>query len=177
PLIVSKLDPQLGALLEYEKGMDFTFHIGVSLVWVIPFTLIVGIAQLPVTEPAVFSTSIFGKIAPFLFCMVVMSINGGITDNLINTHFRAAVTSLDNTIQFVLDNKNNENVDPALSREMHARTLSTVEKYVQESRYLFVGSYDEFLGDIHVLVKFDSQWVNCNVLYSQPVSCKMAIEE
>lgn len=177
PLIVSKLDPQLGALLNYEKDMDFTFHFGVSLVWIIPFTLIVGVAQLPVTEPAVFSTSIFGKITPFFFCIVVMSISGVITDNLINSHFRAAIISLDNTIQFVLDNKNNENVDLALSREMHIRALSIVEKYVQESRYLFVGSYDEYLGDIYVLVKFDNQWVDCNVLYSQPVFCKIAIEE
>jgi len=177
PIIVSKLDPQLGALLNFETGMDFTFHFGVSLAWVIPFTLIVGIAQLPITEPAVFSTSIFGKITPFFFCIVVMSISGVVTDSLINSHFRAAISSLDNTIQFVLDNKNNENVDKALSREMHARSLNTVEEYIQESRYLFVGSYDEYLGDIHVLVKFDSQWVDCNVLYSQPVSCKLALGE
>src|SRR3990172_939307 len=72
-IIVSKLDPQLGALLNFETGMDFTFHFGVSLAWVIPFTLIVGVAQLPITEPAVFSTSILGKITPFFFCIVVMS--------------------------------------------------------------------------------------------------------
>ena len=177
PLIVSKLDPQLGALLNYEKDTELAFRFGISLVWVVPFALIVGVTQLPVTEPAVFSTTIFGKITPFLFCIVVMGISGMITDNLINAHFRAAITSLDKTIQFVLDNKNNENVDPALSREMHVRTLRTVEKYVQESRYLFVGSYDESLGDIHVLVKFDSQWVDCNVIYSQPLSCKIAVEE
>lgn len=174
PFIVSKLDPQLGALLDYEKNMGFTFRFGVSLAWVLPFMLIVGVTQLPISESAVFSTSIFGKITPLLFCIVVMSISGVFTDNLINSHFRDAIFSLDSTIQFVLDNKNNENIDKALSREMHARSLNAVEEYVQESRHLFVGSYDEYLGEIHVLVKFDDQWVDCNVLYSQPVSCKMA---
>jgi hypothetical protein len=179
PFIVSKLDPQLGALLNYEKGMEFVFRFGVSLAWVLPFMLIVGVTQLPITEPAVFSTSIFGKIAPLFFCIVVMSISGVITDSLINSHFRASIASLDNAIQFVLDNKNNENVDKVLAREVHARSLSTVGEYVQESRYLFVGSYDELLGEIHVLVKFADQdpWIDCNVLYSQPVSCKIATRE
>jgi hypothetical protein len=179
PFIVSKLDPQLGALLNYEKGMEFVFRFGVSLAWVLPFTLIVGVTQLPITEPAVFSTSIFGKIAPLFFCIVVMSISGVITDTLINSHFRASIVSMDNAIQFVLDNKNNENVDKVLAREVHARSLNTVEEYVQESRYLFVGSYDELLGEIHVLVKFGDQapWIDCNVLYSQPVSCKIATRE
>jgi hypothetical protein len=54
--------------------------------------------QLPITEPAVFSISIFGKIAPLLFCIVVMSIGGVLTDNLINSHFRAGIAALDNTI-------------------------------------------------------------------------------
>ena len=174
PFIASKLDPQLGALLNYDQGLQFTSRFGVFLMWIIPFALIVGVTQLPVTEPAVFSTSIFGKTSPFFFCIVVMSISGVFSDNLINSHFRAAIASLDNTIQVVLDNQNNENVDPALSREAHARALGAVKEYVQESRHLFVGSYDEYLGDLHVLVKFDGQWVDCNVLYSQPIFCKIA---
>jgi hypothetical protein len=177
PFIVSKLDPQLGALLNYEKGMEFTFRFGISLAWVLPFTLIVGVTQLPISEPAVFSTSIFGKIIPLLFCIVVMSIGGVITDNLINSHFRDGIAALDNTIQFVLDNKDNENVDKALSRQVHARSLTTVEEYIQESRHLFVSSFDSSLGELHILVKSGDQWIDCLVLYSQPVLCKMAVGE
>jgi hypothetical protein len=171
PFIASKFNPQLGILMNYGKSIEFVFRFGVSLAWILPFTVIVGVTQLPVSEPAVFSTSIFGKIAPLLFCIVVMIIGGVITDNLINSKFRAGIAGLDNTIQFVLDNNNNENIDKTLSREAHASSLNTVEKYVRESRYLFVRSYDEELGNLHILVKFDNQWVDCNVLYSQPVSC------
>jgi len=177
PFIISKFDSQLGALLDYEKGAEFAFRFGISLVWVAPFMFIIGVTQLAIMESAVFSTSIFGKIIPFFFCVIVMSICGAITDNLINSHFRSAIAALDSTIQFVLDNKNNENMNQALSREMHTGALNTVKEYVQESRHLFVGSYDEDLGNIQVFVKFDDQWVGCNVLYSQPVSCKIAIRK
>ena len=177
PFIVSMLDSQLGALLNYEKGAEFVFRFSVSLAWIIPFMLIIGVTQLPITEPAVFSTSIFGKIIPLLFCVVVMSIGGVITDSLVTSHFRDSIVALDKTIQFVLDNKNNDNVDKALSRAAHASSLSTVGEYVQESRHLFVGDFDSSLSEIHVFVKFGDKWVDCDVLYNQPVSCKLSVRE
>jgi len=177
PAIVSKLDPQLGALLTYANDGEFMFRFGASLIWVFPFMLIVGATQLSITEPAVFSTSFFGKIVPLFFCAVVMGLSGMFTDSLINMHFRDAVTALDATIQFVVDNQNNENIDPALSRQMHARALWEVDEQVQESRKLFVGSYDEYFGEFHVLVKFSDQWVDCLVLYNQPNTCHLITGE
>jgi hypothetical protein len=177
PVVASKFDPQLSALLNYDGDIEFASRFGVALAWILPFTVIIGIAQLPVMEPAAFSTSIFGKIAPLLFGMAVISIGGVITDSLINAQFRGAVLALDKTIQFVLDNKDNEGVDPLLAREMHARAFATVEDDMQETRYLVVGSFDETLGDINVLVKFDKIWVMCEVLYNQPISCKPAAPE
>lgn len=173
PAIVSKLDPQLGALLNYGENTGFAYRFGITLVWVMPFMLIVGVTQIPITEPAVFATSIFGKAAPLLFCAAVITACGIFTDSLINAHFRDAVTSLDATIQYILDNRGNANTDPALSRQMHVRALWEVDEYVQDSRRLFVGSYDEALGEFHVLVKFGSQWVDCIVLYNQPNTCHL----
>ena len=99
------------------------------------------------------------------------------TDNLINSHFRDGIAALDTTIQFVLDNKGNQNIDKDLSRKLHARSLTTVEEYVQESRHLFVSSFDSSLGELHILVKTDDHWIDCLVLYSQPVLCKIAVGE
>ena len=176
PLIASKLDPQLGSLLNYEKDIEFASRFGVALAWIIPFVLIIGVTQLPLVEPAAFSMSFFGRIAPLLFCMIVMSIGGAISDNLINAQLRSALTSLDATVQFVVDNRNNDNVDPALARELHARALLPIEEYVQEERYMFVGSFDESLGDISILVKFGDTWTVCEVLYDQPISCKPEVK-
>jgi hypothetical protein len=94
---------------------------------------------------------------------------------LINAQFRTAIIGLDNTIQFVVDNKNNTSPDPDLSRRMHAASLDDIGKYVSAKRHLFVGSYDEFLGGIHVLVNFNGPWMDCTILYGQPVGCKLAI--
>lgn len=177
PYIISIINPQLGALLNYSENIEFIFRFSVALAWVAPFALIIGITQLPMIEPAVFSTSIFGKIKPFFFCIIVMGISGFVSDSLINAQFRSAITGIDSAIQFVVDNKDNSNMDPALSREMHARALATVDEYVKESRHLFVGSYDEYLGEIHVLVNFDGPWIDCDVFYGQPSSCKIAVEK
>jgi hypothetical protein len=171
PAIVSKLDPQLGALLNYANDGEFMVRFGASLIWILPFMLITGVTQIPITESAVFSTSFFSKVIPLFFCVVVMGLSGTFTDSLINVHFRDAITSLDATIQFVVDNQGNENTDQALSRQMHARALWEVNEQVQESRKLFVGSYDEYFGEFHVLVKFGGKWVDCLVLYNQPNAC------
>ncbi len=173
PFAVSKINPQLGELINYQQEAGFMMRFGVALLWIMPFTLIIGVAQLPVTETAVFSTSFFGKVAPFFFCVIVMSMSGIFADGLVNAHFRNAIVSMDNTIQFVLDNQNNAAIDKNLARQMRVRSLSAVQQFVVESRYLFIGGYDETLGDTKVLIKFNEQWVNCNVIYSQPVFCKV----
>lgn len=175
PEIIARLDPQLGAYLNYGENSEFAFRFGASLIWVLPFMLIVGVAQIAVSEAAVFSNSILGKVGPLLFCAVVMMASGAFTDNLINAHFRDAVTAVDATIQFVVDNQGNENPDPEQSRQLHARALWDVKDQVQDSRKLFVGSYDDYLGEFHVLVRFGDEWVDCLVLYNQLNTCRPAV--
>lgn len=137
PAIFSRLKAQLGALLNYSDHLEFIFRFSVALAWILPFALIIGVTQLPMIEPAVFSTSIFGKIKLFLFCIIVMGISRFVSDNLIHAQFRNAITGIDSTLQFVVDNKNKSNIDPVRSREMHARALSSVEEYVKDSRHLY----------------------------------------
>ncbi len=174
PLIVSKINPHLGELLNYPLGAQISFRLGLVAVWVIPFMLIVGVTQLSVTESSVYSQSLFGKISPFFFCIVVLGISGTITDSLINAHFRDAITSLDSTIQFTLDNRDNPQLDKTLASRMHVSSLNGVEEYIVQSRRLYVASYDNALGQIHVLVLFQDHWVDCTVIYAQPAYCKVA---
>ncbi len=173
PSIVSVLNPQFGALLSYEAGSGFTFRLGAALMWILPFALLVGVTQIPISEPAIFTVSFLGRVSPLFFSILLMGISGVFTDNLINAHFRDAVVSLDTTIEFVVDNRGNENVDQGLSRRLHTRALWGVDEYVSQSRRLFVRSYDESFGEFHVLVKFDEHWVDCLVLYNQPNTCEL----
>jgi len=173
PAIVSLLDPQLGALLNYDGGSGFVVRFSTALMWVLPFAFLVGVTQIPISEPAAFASSFFGRVSPLFFSILLMTLSGAFTDNLINLHFREAIVSLDTTIQFVVDNRGNENANQTLSRQLHARAFWEVEDYVSQSRRLFVGSYDEYFGEFHVLVKFEDRWVDCLVLYKQPNTCKL----
>jgi hypothetical protein len=47
-----------------------------------------------------------------------------------------------------------------------------VEDVIDQPRRLIVGSYDEWLGQINVLVQFGDTWVDCAVVYNQPSLCK-----
>jgi len=173
PFIVSKFNPQMGALLNYTKDAEIGFRFGLAAAWIIPFALIVGLTQLPITESSVYSTAFLGKIIPFFFGIVVISISGTFADSLINAHFRDAITSIDSTIQFALDNKNNPQMDEDLARKMHASSLDAVKEYVTESRRLLVRGYDKTFGQIHVLIRFEDQWVDCTIIYAQPSFCKV----
>jgi hypothetical protein len=178
PGLAARLDPQLGRLLSYEENSNFAFRFGASLAWITPFMLLTGVTQLPITESATFATSQFGKIMPLSLCVLLMAISAIVTDGLINAHFRDAVNALDSTIQFVVEHRGQE-VDPELARRLHLRALKEVEDQVQESRQLFVRHYDADLTDFDVLVKFggQDQWIECDILYNQPVSCKAITEE
>jgi hypothetical protein len=74
---------------------------------------------------------------------------------------------------FTLDNKNNPQMDGDLARKMHASSLNAVKEDVVESRQLIVRSFDKTFGEIHVLIRFEDQWVDCMIIYAQPGYCKV----
>jgi len=171
PFLISRLNPELSTLLQPPAIQDFGLLFGVVFAWCLPFVIIAGVVQLPLTESAVFATSFFGKILPFLFSVILIVVCGTITDSLINAHLREAVTSLDATIQFVLDQADHPQQDEARARAMHVSALRGVQEYVTESYKLIVRSHDQAFGEIHVLVRFDHQWVDCMVIHGQPALC------
>jgi len=171
PRLAAWLEPDLRPLLQYAEVDALQIRLGVALVWVLIFAALVGVAQLVTLEPAVFSTALLGKILPFCLGIVIISIGGAMLDDLNNQPLRAAVIAMDRTIQFVLDNEGRD-VDPALSRRMHAGSLRALEGRLDQSRRLIVGSYDESLGEVHVLISFGDEWADCIVLYAQPAYCK-----
>ncbi len=170
PIIISQLDPQLGELLNYSPEFEFSVWFWLAMAWVVPFTLIIGMAQHPIVESGVFSMSLLGIIAPFIFCIVVMGISGVVTDGLVTAKLRDATVSLNNTIQFVLDHEGKE-INREEARRMYTASVRTVEDHIHEPRKLVVGGFDKFLGVIHVYARFGNQWFDCTVVYNQPSLC------
>lgn len=173
PRALSILEPQTTGLLHYTYYDDFERRVLVAYGWLGIFITMAGLLQLPMSDSAVFSTSFFGKLGPILVSMVLMAIAGTIVDNgLINQPLRDATVAIDNTIRFIVDNRGRE-VDLAEARRMHVGAFRAIDDSVTEGHELIVSGYDSQFGEVNILVKFKSDWVECQVFYNQPISCKL----
>ncbi len=175
PRLLALFEPGIRELLHYEYFAGFSSRIGVAFIWIAIFVTIAGILQLPLSDSAVFSTSLMGKFSPMLISLILMGISGTIIDGLNNELLRSPVQSMNATIQFYLDHQGKE-VDLGESRKMHLGSLRAVQDTITPTRSLIVSGYDEYLQEVMVLVKFDSAWVECKVFYNQPLDCKQIIE-
>jgi hypothetical protein len=171
PRLVSILDPATKSLLHYKYYEAFSVRFGIAYVWMAIFSGIIGLLQLPVSDAAVFSTSVFGKYGPMLFAGILMLICGSTEDNLINEMLRSPIDAINSTTQFIVDHRG-EQIDALQSREMHLGSLNTVKELVTPKRKFMISGYDEVFGDVKVLARFEEAWVECEVLYNQPLSCK-----
>ena len=172
PKVISFLEPQTFGLLDYPYYDDFGRRVLVAYTWLGIFITLAALLQIPLSDSAVFSTSIFGKVIPILVSMILMAIAGVIVDNgLVNASLRDPVVAIDNTIQFIIDNRGRE-VDLSEARRMHTGAFRSIEDSVTQKRELIVSGYDGQLGEINILVKFERDWVDCQVFYNQPISCE-----
>jgi hypothetical protein len=171
PRLLTLLEPEIQQYLHYIYYPEFATRIGVAFAWIIIFVAIAGLLQLPLSEGAVFSTSVLGKVAPILVGLVLVGIAGTIVDGLNNELLRSPVESLNATIQFAVDHQGQQ-IDKTESRKMRQASLRTVKDFVTGGQKLIVSGYDAYLGEVNVLVKFNKAWVECQVMYNQPVNCK-----
>lgn len=171
PQMITRLDPGLQPLLHYTYFEQFSFRFVIAYIWMALFAALAGLLQIPMSDSAVFSASAFGKVSPLLVATVLMAIAGSTMDNLNNELLRGPVDALNSTVQYYLEHQN-QHIDPADIRRMHLSSLRTVENLVTANRKFIISGYDEFLGDVQVLAKFEHGWVECEVLYNQPLSCK-----
>jgi hypothetical protein len=171
PRLIGILEPQIGGLLHYEYYPGFASRVGVAFVWVGIFVSIAGLLQLPLSDSAVFATSFFGKLTPMLVGLFLMSISGTIIDGLNNELLRSPIDALNSTIQFAIDHQGKQ-TDLMESRKMHQGALRVVQDSITPERKLIVSGYDEYLSEVYVLVKFENDWVECQVFYNQPLNCE-----
>jgi hypothetical protein len=168
-------EPAARELLHYTYYPEFGTRIFAAYMWIAIFMAIAGLLQLPLSDSAVFSPSAMSKLWPLLFVFVLMSICGAIMDNtMVNEPLRSSVAALDHTIQFIVDNQGAA-TDKAEARKMRVGAFNTTKELVTQQRKLAISGYDAQFGEINVLVRFERGWVECLVMYNQPLSCK-AIE-
>jgi hypothetical protein len=170
PRILNLIEPGIQDLLHYTYYEQFSFRFGVAYAWLVIFAALAGLLQIPMSDSAVFSISIFGKISPMLVAMVLMAISGSTMDDLNNELLRSPIDAINSTTQFFIDHRG-EDIAPVDTRRMHLASLRTVDDLVTPERKFIISGYDELLGDVQVLARFQKAWVECEVLYNQPLSC------
>lgn len=174
PRLIAFVEPGTQGLLNYVYYEGFNIRIGVAYAWITIFVGIVGLLQIPLSDSGVFSTSTGGKLAPIFVIMIIMGICGFIVDGLINKPLRSATTAMDETLQFYLEHQGKD-VDSATARKMYLGSLREVEEHIAPGYRLIVGSFDEYFGEVQILVKFQTAWADCAVIYDQPILCKEVI--
>lgn len=171
PALSIRFNPALQGLLHYTVYDEFQTRLGVGVVWMLIFGALIGVLQLPMSEPAVVSTSSLGRILPLLVCAILMFVPGYIIDSLNNEPLRNGLISIDTVIQYSLDHEG-QAIDPQTARDQHLSVLRNIQDLVHKPRHLIVGKYDKLLGQIDVIVGFGDTYVDCTSFYEQPTFCK-----
>jgi len=60
---------------------------------------------------------------------------------------------------------------------MHLAAVKTIKELLPLERTLILSNYDQMLGQIDVLVKFNGNWVKCTTVYNQVTFCKLVFDE
>jgi hypothetical protein len=166
------LEPELKGLVQYSAYENISLRYGLAFIWVAIFCAITGLLQLPTSESAVFSTSLAGRAGPALLCIVIMGINGWIVDGLNNEPLRSALVSVNETIQFAVDHQG-QDVEHKTALRMHLTAVRRLDDLIGRPRKLIVGTYDQYLEQVHILVRFGDTWVDCLSFYNQPSNCQV----
>lgn len=170
PWILDSVEPGITDLLRYTDE-DASFRIGVAYAWLAIFIFLVGLLQLPLSDSAVFSTSLFGKISPMLITLGLMAICGIVMDSMNNALLRSSIDAVNTPVQFMLDNRGKK-IDVADSRRMHLGALRAVGDLLTPQRAFIVSGYNHVLEQVQVLARFENAWVECELVSNQLVSCE-----
>jgi hypothetical protein len=171
PRILSWIEPGIRDLLHYTYYDAFSSRFAVAYAWLVIFISIAGLLQIPLSDSAVFATSIFGKISPMLVTLILMAISGTIVDGLNNELLRSPIDSLNNTVQFALDHRGKE-VDLLQARQLHLGALRGIDEFITPERGYIISGYDQYLEHVEVLARFERAWVECGLITNQLITCE-----
>jgi hypothetical protein len=171
PRILTLMEPEITDILHYMEDESASLRFGVAYVWLVIFTFLIGILQLPLSDSGVYSTSPFGKIVPLLIPLGLMAICGTLMDSMNNELLRSSIEAVDTPVQFMLDHRG-QKIDVADSRRLHLGALRGVDDLVTPERKFIVSAYDHVLEQVHVLARFENAWVTCELVSNQLVQCE-----
>ena len=173
PSLMMFFEPGLRSRLPaYPINDTFQTWAGFGTVWLAIFLGILGLLQLTLVESAVPATTSAGRLLAYFIFVPVMVLASVMSSNMINEQLRAPLIATNNGIQFYIDHQN-VRLDPVLSRQMHMSSFDPISGLINRPRRLFLGQYDDYFGQVDVLIDFQGVWADCTTVYGQPVGCSL----
>jgi hypothetical protein len=172
PKALTLLEPNLTGLVSYGMPEVLQARFFTSLLWSAIFVCMAGILEIPMGQPASFSTSTMGKLLPVLLCAVLMGIGATVVENENNKPLRSAVVAMNETLQ-VAAKYQGQQIDSKLARDLHLASLRKITDQVGQPYELMVGGFDQYLEQVHVIVRFNKEILaDCLTVYDQPITCE-----
>lgn len=175
PFLIKIFNNSLGAYLKYPYYADFSQNLWFGFVVIGIVAIINALIENILIEQALFTSGKYAIIVPLIVSALSFGLVGNSGDSLFNRNIREPIQVVDNLIQFAQDNYG-KNVPLEISRSMHLAALNPVMEYVERDRKLILSNFDEYLGQVDILVDFEGKWVKCTTIYNQVTDCKSALE-
>jgi len=176
PALMKLLEPDLHSRLPvYPITDSFRTWIGIGAVWLGIFFGILGLLQLTLVESSVPAVSAGGRMMAYFIFVPVMILSSVLSSNMISEQLRLPLVGMDKALEFAIGHQG-VNVDPALARSMHLNSVNDINSLFGRPHRLFLGEYDEYYSQADVLIDFDGEWAECNVVSAQPVMCRIVAE-
>jgi hypothetical protein len=169
--LVNRLNPELARLIDYPYGEGMQARLVVTLVVTVGLSVLASVFVGYLVEQSSAASSLFGRLMPIVAWMVMFGLAGSAADSMFNQPLRAPVMVMDDLVQFALDN---ENIPPGnkAALDAHLGAVGSIRPLLHRPRRLFLGSYDDLISMVQVLIDFDGTWVRCYVVHEQPGYCE-----
>jgi len=176
PLIIRLFNPALGDYLKYPYYPELQQNLWVAFAIIALASIIISLLENVLIDQAIFSSGIYAVIVPITVSLLAFSLVGGTGDSVLNRHLRDPLVKVDKLVQFSLDNQGKE-ISPEAAHNMRISALNPVKELVTDERKLILSNFDQYLGQVDILVDFDGNWVKCTTIYSQVTNCSRLFEK
>ncbi len=169
--VVRIFDAELFNLMKYPRlNMQWQFVL-VAFAVIALVAIITGLLEINLVSQAMLSSARAAFITPIILCVIMFGVAGGAVDSILNKNMREPVAAMDNLIQFAVENRGRE-VDPMLARQMRLNAVKPLGELLTRDHRMILGSFDNNLSSLHVMIDFDGLWADCTVIYNQPTFCE-----
>ncbi len=153
--------PEIAEKTSYPLTSAAQIRMWIALLTVGLSSFFVGVFELVLIDAATTNLSFILRWLSLGVCIPLMLLGGYIGADLqINRPLRSPMLSVNSVLEFARANQG-QPIDRAVARERRVNALRSLSSVVFGPYRMVVGSYDEFLSQVTVLIDFDGAWARC----------------